>query len=295
MTHHPASELAQFEMMVEHNPSLKWYAVADAAQHKLLPGVVVHAGCKVGCLFGASQGSQISRYTPHLVEMKSPSKDSIEWKWILRNAQSHPCVLVIATEVNFETLFCHLIRCTEVALPCGELMFFAFWDPAILGALVGQSDDLSLHVKGPILSVEQRGALMRHMAQLWYWGRNGDIHVIKGEKLDTFRTALPLRLDQRQVDELVEASVPDHILYYLELNQPLLVDKIPPADRYELVSRSLQRAREIGLIGVGDMLNFVCLEIIYKERMQQDSQILDILDRIKNGIVDFREAIKEFP
>jgi hypothetical protein len=227
--------------------------------------------------------------------MELPTEESIEWKWILRNAKLHPCVLVIASQLNFETLFRHLVRCIEVELPCDELMFFAFWDPAILGALVGQSDDFSLHVKGPVLSVEQRKALMRDMEQMWYWDRAGGMHMVIGEKSDTFRIVPPLRLDQTQVDELVEASVPDHILYYIELNQPLLINKIRPPDRYGMVCKSLQNAKDIGLVLIGDMVNFVCLEIIYKERMWQDSDITNVLRKIKNREINFRDAIKDFP
>lgn len=45
----------------------------------------------------------------------------------------------------------------------------------------------------------------------------------------------PLQLTQYQVDDLVEASVPDHVLYYVELNQPQLINDIAPANRYGLV------------------------------------------------------------
>jgi hypothetical protein len=49
-------------------------------------------------------------------------------------------------------------------------------------------------------------------------------------------------LTQQQVDDLVEASVPDHVLYYLELNQAFLIGDVPSGQRYEMVLRALAKA-----------------------------------------------------
>jgi hypothetical protein len=229
------------------------------------------------------------------VELDSPLKDSSSWNWISLHSKSRPCVSVISATVSFDVLFRHLAQFTEVALPDGEVMFFAFWDPAILGTLIGQPDDLTLHVKGPVLTSDQQGVLMRGITKWWYWDRNGVLHLTAGEKVNGAQPTLPLMLTQSQVDELVEASVPDHILYYVELNQPLLIVDLAPSQRYEFVRRAFLRGRDIGLTSMGDLVNFVCMELIYKERMREDELIVALLENVKKGDSTFLDVIGKLP
>jgi hypothetical protein len=278
-----------------HDPSLNWYAIADSAQHRALPRTLVKQGHPVRCLFDVSENSPVAACAPHLVELDSPLKDCASWSWISLHGKARSCVSVIAAHISFEAMFSHLIQFMEVRLPDGDDMFFAFWDSAILGTLIGQSDDLTLHVKGPVLTPVQRNALMSPISQWWYWDRTGELHVAAEEKLDCPRALLPLRLSQSQIDNLVEATVPDHILYYLELNQPMLVDHVAPSLRYEFVQRALLRARDIGLLSMGDLVNYVCLELIYRDRLYQDEIIIDLLGDVKNGKATFLEVIEKMP
>jgi hypothetical protein len=272
--------------------SLHWYAIADSAQHKSLPAVLETPGRQVRCLFDVSQQSSVAEYAPHLVEIDSPLKDSRAWKWITRNAKAKPCVSVIATALGFDTLYGHLVNFIEVELPDKETMFFAFWDPAILGALVGNCNDFSLHVKGPVLTAAQRNLLLGDMTRWWYWGRNKTLQELAGDNCDEPPAVLPLKLGQRQVDDLVEASVPDHVLYYLETNQPLIFEKISAKDRYEFVRQSLADAREIGLTLMGDIVNFVCVKLIYEGRIKEND-VRDIFEKVKKGEISFSAAITQ--
>jgi hypothetical protein len=195
----------------------------------------------------------------------------------------------------FDALFTQLAECAEVVLPDGDAMFLGFWDPAILGTLVGQAEDSTLHVKGPVLTSEQRPMLTRGLAAWWYWDRAGGLHSIAVDQVGNEWRTGPIQLAQWQVDDLVEASVPDHVLYYLELNQPLLIADIPSTHRYDIVSHALRKARGIGLRTMGDLVNFVCVELIYKERTQEDGAILNILDQVQKGQLTFREALEQLP
>lgn len=289
-------DIAVFETVARQDRSLNWYAIADAAQHCSLPSVLTQSGREAGCLLGASQGSPVAKRAPHLVQLCSPLEPGNAWSWIALKAKLKPCVSVIAAPTSFGSLFRQLTSCTSVVMPDGDSMYFAFWDPAILATLVGQNDDLTLHVKGPVLTPDQRSTLTRELTKWWYWDRVGCMHAITMEPAshDVLQLA-PITLTQQQVDSLVEASVPDHILYYLESNQPLLIADFPYSVRYETVRKALAEARSIGLLAMADLVNFVSVALIYGVRMQNDSAICDLLSQVKRGELSFRSALNQFP
>lgn len=275
---------------------LRWYALADAAQRPELPGAIATSAIH-RCLFDASVGSPLAACAPHLVSMQAPSSDNRGWNWIERHASSSPCITMLASTLSFDELFVHLQCFTEVVLPDGEDMFFAFWDPAILGTLVGQPDDSTLHVPGPSLSPSQRNALLNGITNWWYWDREGGLRRINGmaEVGAETSTDLPLRLTQAQVDMLVEASVPDHVLHYVQLNQAHLLDAVPKGLRHAAVRSSLGHARELGLAGMGDLVNFVCASLIYGEAMKTDATISALLERVHSGALTWDQAMDVLP
>lgn len=288
-------DIALFKRLASQNSSLNWYAIADSAQHSDLPARLESPGRESRCLFAASQGGPVAKLAPHLVELPSPLASSNVWSWVSLHGSSKSCVSVIAATLPFDNLFGQLAACTEVTLPDGDSMFFAFWDPAILGTLVGQPDDLTLHVKGPVLSSDQRSMLVQGLGGWWYWDRDGRLHEVHAEPATVDKPAGPITLTQQQVDDLVEASVPDHVLYYLELNQSFLISDISPTQRYALVQQALDRARDLGLFAMSDLVNYVCVELIYKQRMRQDRHIVDIFDQVKHGRLSFHDALEVLP
>lgn len=274
---------------------LHWYALADAAQRPELPGAVA-TNASHRCLFDASEGSPLAASAPHLVSMPMPSSDNRAWNWIERHASSSPCITMLASTLSFDELFAHLQRFTEVVLPDGEDMFFAFWDPAILGTLVGQSADNTLHVPGPALTPAQRNALLNGITAWWYWDREGGLQRINGSVAGAEASNdLPLRLMQAQVDMLVEASVPDHVLHYVRLNQAHLLDAIPMGMRYAAVRSSLVHARELGLSGMGDLVNFVCASLIYGDAMKTDTTISALLEKVRCGALTWDQTMDALP
>lgn len=289
-------DIRVFAETARRNPSLKWYAIADSAQHRALPGVLVQEGQSVRCLLGGSQDTPVAQQSPHLVALCSPlAKRNNAWSWIGLNGKSNPCVTVLAATLSFDALFGQLADCTTVVLPDSFSMFFGFWDPAILGTLVGQEDDLTLHVRGPVLSAEQRAMLTVGVDAWWYWDRTGEMHSVRIGGVENGLPTTPLTLTQEQVDDLVEASVPDHVLYYLELNQPLLISEVPSTRRYEIVRQALSEARDLGLLVMRDLVNFTCLKLIYNDRMRTDPVVVNIFERLRGGTLSFHEALKTLP
>ena len=106
---------------------------------------------------------------------------------------------------------------------------------------------------------------------------------------------IPKPVTQPQVDNLVEASVPDHVLHYVELNQGHLLNDIQPKQRYEVVRENLVAAREIKLDAMSDLVNYVCAALIYKDQFQHDKLILDLLSQVKNGELQFANALDLMP
>lgn len=280
--------------------SCRWYAIADAAQHKALPGALVHtSNLRHRCLFDATQDSPIAAHSPHLVALPSPpaheEASQGAWKWIERHAPDAPCVSILASPLGFDELYGHLQRWTEVLLPDGEDMFFAFWDPMILGTLVGQEDDGTLHVSGPVLDATQRMALTVGIRSWWYWDRYGEVHSLRIVSKEVPLLTMPLKLTYAQMDMLVDASVPDHVLHYVELNQGHLLGDLDARQRYAVVLEHLAQAKVIGLTGMGDMVNYVCAGLIYGPAMLQDLQITDLLAQVRAHKLTLDQALEAMP
>lgn len=289
------SDIEIFEGACLEDTELKWFALADSAQDRRLPGALSTSTRNVRCLFGGLQGSPLALHTPHLVELPQPTHLDCTWEWISRNAPSIPCLSIIATRQKFDDLYDQFVDCTRVVFPDSYTMFFAFWDSAVLGTLVGQVDDRTLHIPGPVLSQDQQAALTDGIEKWWYWDRSGDRHAIAIQTQEGGAAFRPFKLSQSQIDDLVGASVPDHLLYYINLNQPHLLEDIPYSERYGLIRKALVEAREIRLATMRDLVDFVSIKLYYQERMNYDTRIAILLREIRDGQISFRDALNKLP
>lgn len=301
MTHHTAAS-APWPWAAPQSGDVpcRWYAIADAAQHKALPGTLVqNSHFKHRCLFDTAQDSPIAAHSPHLVALPAPAMHNEAphpaWKWIERYAPDIPCITVLASPLDFEDLHRHLRQWTEVLLPDGEEMFFAFWDPMILGTLMGQADDRTLYVAGPALDETQRAGLTAGIQSWWYWDRDGQIRALRIDMKEALPTTTPLQLTYQQMDMLVEASVPDHVQHYVELNQAYLLSNMDARQRYSIVREHLMQARTLGLTSMGDMVNYVCAALIYGPAMRQDPQITDLLEQVRAHRLTLDQALEAMP
>jgi hypothetical protein len=172
----------------------------------------------------------------------------------------------------------------------------AFWDPAILGTLVGQSDDDTLHVPGPVLDAGQLAAFLAPVVAWWYCDRASRWHHIGAQARDGSPGLTAFTLTQEQEDLLVETSVPDQVLYHLELNQPNLYDTAHShAMRYGFIKAVLGPARLLGLTGMRDLVNSTVLCIIYRRRMQTDPDIVQLLDQVQRKMLTLHQALPLMP
>lgn len=286
-----SQDLAIFQSVARENPNFCWFVIADSAQDPRLPCALLSNSRNVRCLFGGAQNAPLSRHSPHLVEICSPLQYDPAWNWVSKNASSTSSVSIIATLKEFDSVFDQFAACIEVKIPGLETMFFAFWDPAILGTLVGQSDDLTLHVPGPVLTQVQQSLLMEGLARWWYWDRSCKLHEIATPDKSEKKESDSIELTQHQVDDLVEASVPDHVLYYIKLNHPYLLAQVSSSEQYEIVRNALVRARRIGLASMRDLVDFVCIVLLYKEQFDRDENFAALVKKVSMGEMDFRTAL----
>jgi hypothetical protein len=281
-------------------PELYFYAIVDSAQDaRLLPALrTMVPGMQSQCLLVDANGPELSKAAPHLMELPPFAEDSDAWLSVFRSAASNPaCTTIIASHREFAALFAHLVSFTDIVLPDGDEMIFAFWDPAILGTLMGQKDDSTLHVPGPVLSSRQRSRLLAGISAWWYWDREGQQHQMRDEapQADADQVGLPLKLTSVQVDMLVEASVPDHLLGHIKDIQPQLLFDLPEIEQYARVEQHLLEARKLNLRGMQDIIQYICAGLIYGTQLQRDSIMTELLDNVKTGQLSLSEALEQFP
>lgn len=275
--------------------SQQWFVLADAALDSGLVASLKQSSSDWRALL-EPQGDIIAAQGPHLFHIP-PAAEMRALRY------ANPAAFtILCTEVNRVVLHRHLQAFTTAQLEGGLKMGFAFWDPAILGCVVGQSDDATLHVPGPVFDTVQLQAFLHPISAWWYWDRESRIHrIVPPPSPATTLASIgppiePLRLNQAQEDLLVEASVPDQILYHLELNQPYLFDQqLSPARRYRFVRAVLGPARDLGLRGMRDLVNFTAMCVIYRQRMQTDQAIVTLLDQVRLGQLSLDQAMERMP
>ena len=294
--------MAQFEAQWLDLADVQWqapYAIIDSAQDPQLLATLQKKWPMTEslCLLPDAQGEDLVKVAPHLVALPPFEPEADIWLWLLDEGAAQPAAFtMLASTADLETLHAHLVPFTEIRLPDDDEMFFAFWDPAILGTLVGQPADTTLHVPGPVFTARQRSRLLTGINGWWYWGRQGQLHRLETGNAEpgAMEVAVPIKLSQVQVDMLVEASVPDHLLANVRENQPQLLFDVPPAQQYGLVESLLLAARRLGLRGMQDITNYICAGLIYGDRMQTDAAILAVLQQVKNKEFTFTEAMGTF-
>jgi hypothetical protein len=277
-------------------PALQLFALIDAGQDKKTwQRLSEHSTQSLPLL--DTKDTAADAFSPHLLALGAATTPAPSLQAALAARHPTAAYTLLCSMLPTSELHAHLIRFADVKLAGNMEMLLAFWDPAILGTLVGQAGDDSLHVPGPVLSPAQRQALLSALTAWWYCDRESRWHQIDSAPASGQALELrPFTLSQEQEDMLVEASVPDQVLYHLELNQPnLFEDAQTHAKRYGFVKIVLGSARQLGLSGMRDLVNYTALCMIYRRRMQTDMQILSLLDLVQKKAMTLDEALPLMP
>jgi len=261
---------------------LNIYAIADAAQDKKFLKVLEHLRQK--CLLKEASGEKAKEISPHLIQLPK-NFTSLEWEWIESNIAGTPKMTIIITPLTFDYLYKHLRNFLDIEFDGGLEMMLAFWDPAILATLVGHKADKTLYVQGPVFNPQQIEALLKPIQSWWYWDRLSNLQSIFGlnERVEVLPSIeKPLHFTVEQEEMMVEATFPDNLIYYLKLNNSFLVDKIDDESLYEFVIASIPEARDHYLSGTRDILNFICLKLMYGVQFESDDNLQHLLNNLKD-------------
>lgn len=275
----------------------------DRAQYRAL---LAHSSQTFNLLPAVQEDAQHAKAVPQIMQLGSgPAVWQLQAAWhrAVKPNRMPGAFTILCSALPAEQLLAHLQHFLAVQLPQNLSMVLALWDPAILGTLVGQSSDTTLHVAGPVFTDEQIASLMQPITAWWYGDRSGAWHCIEpqlaasSDQPAAFQAhQQPLQLTQQQEDALVEASVPDQILYYIRLNTPLLFEEhVSAYNRYRFVRTTLKAGRILGLTGLRDLVNYTALCLIYRQRMQTDADILSLLSQVQQKHITLDEAMKLMP
>jgi hypothetical protein len=249
------------------------YVLAAPLQHGSLPGVLAESPEQLACLMEGEP--ELQAVSPHLVAVPA---DRVEFvcAWLEQHGPASPCATVIVSTWSLAALTEHLRAFLRVRLPDGDPIVLAYWDPSILATLLGSVDDDTLFVPGPVLSERQRQAFLAPVLRWWYWDRAGVLRRVDwlsdAMSVDAGALRPPFRLEQAQVDALIEASVPDGLLLHLNERDPAMFGAIAERERYGFVCRQIERARRHGIEGVGAQMEYCALAARFGEGFEASSE-----------------------
>lgn len=286
----------EWQAALSEQPDLNLFALVDVAQEPSLLRRFHSNDLDSACLYGYEPDSPIAKATPRLLQIDRQRHETL-LSYLVRQSKFRPLGTMLAATCNLSELTTHLRACMDVRLDGHDDMFLAIWDPAILGTLLGETADQTLHMQGPALTAEQAKALVGPVLHWWYWDRKGNCHNIAKAVVQSNSSpeSIPLQLDSQQVDMLVEASVPDHLLYHLNTNLPELIEKLVAEKRYDFVRQQLKRGREHGLDGTGDLVNYIAIALAFGARFDEITSVAQILQRVKDKELSFEQAMKLLP
>lgn len=251
---------------------------------------------KSGCLFGYAVDAPIAVKTPRLVQIDAPSQSQL-LRWFNRPGTPAHAATLLASATDFDELLAHLKSILDVELEGIDTMYLAFWDPAILATLMGSPADQSLHVPGPVLRSDQAAIFRGPVIRWWYRDRRGQLHdalAAAGSSISEAGTAsTQIALNAEQVDQLVEAAVPDHLLQHVRQNQPELLANLEAHDHYDFMREQLRRAREHGLHGTGDLVNYLCLALAFGAQFDEVPDMAALLQRVSQREMNFDAVMKQ--
>jgi hypothetical protein len=272
------------------------YVLADPAQDRALPAALLFESGRAVCLLDG--GADVRAVAPHLIRIDEANYVRAA-EWLEQHASISPCATLLVSRTSTDALARHLSSFVDVVLPDRTVMALAFWDPGVLAVLNGSKGDDTRHIRGPVLTSGQKRALLAPALEWLYWDRAGRLQSIDWDaNLVEDATSLirpPLHLDQHQVDELVEACVPDSILHYIRLNMPGLLLRIPTTEQYAFTRTQILNARQYGIERTGDMVNYCCVALAYGDSFNALPEVAVLLGQVREKLLTFDDLMKNFP
>ncbi|WP_052245382.1 DUF4123 domain-containing protein [Halocynthiibacter namhaensis] len=118
-------------------PSMKTYAILDAAKVLHLPLFLANSGLKFRCLFKGETADKLKNVAPYLVELEENSaftRDIFTSAGMASNMWDLDPGIYIRSRANFDDIWRHFRKFTRIKNEKGKWFLFRFWEGATLGA-----------------------------------------------------------------------------------------------------------------------------------------------------------------
>lgn len=201
-------------------------------------------------LLGATPGSPLMSASPVLIRLDTQIANE-PLRRVLMKKEYRRAVSVLVSDLSLAELAAHLTDFITVLDPDQSRWFLAFWDPYILASLVGLSPAISGIVPGPVLTPEQIGGLLRQITCWCFHGRNGEARAIN-QQTHQEGNKPPFALTQKQMDLLMDISLPEAIINTIVEVAPQLVPDRDSAELHALCCEAIRTARDEGRNSLAD-------------------------------------------
>lgn len=229
------------------------YVLIDSSQHPGFDRKLQQCGVLYRSLFEGHAEASLTDIAPLLIDV-TVERDATE-KVIdetQRIGKLKPCVSTLESELPLVPLAEHFTQFHLVETADGQAMLMRWYDTRILPIWLD------------VLSEEQRRFFTGSVTRWISIDRFGVEQEHISSKLDTQASLsghTPLRLDERQAEQLFEAAEPDVLIFELHKALRAELDRIPQSVLYPFVQAHWRMAREHGLNSRSDQLLLLTLAL----------------------------------
>lgn len=217
--------------------------------------------------------------SPKIVQL---SHDYSDWD-IFNNDFDKAAVSIILTHLNLKEVSIFLKNLTMPIFESGIDSFFAFWDPVVLSALVGNEYDRTNYYHGCIFNDEQKNLFLNPFVTWCYWDRINQLQFILEESKSVDITE-KLIISEKQEELILLATLPDTIIYYLNLNNKFLLESFESKiEIYDFVCECILLFEKLMIDNLRDKIDLTCYIIIMKFKENNDEELITQLKKISLG------------
>ncbi|MFK7944429.1 MAG: DUF4123 domain-containing protein [Paracoccaceae bacterium] len=130
---------AALEQLLFDDPDLMAYAIVDGAQTEGLPQRLLEMGARHECLFVGQLEPEVREVAPHLVSL---NEDTGMLEHLLEGGWMKGWAIYLRSPLGMLDLRKHLRTLSLAELPDGEVVFFRYYDPLALRAVVPTMDEV---------------------------------------------------------------------------------------------------------------------------------------------------------
>ncbi len=262
-------------------PSSNFYFLLD---HGGLPGLhpqLSRASTKWISLFDGTREAEALGVAPILVLAATNGHVSLSnriFEWIGKNGTYTSAVIMLSSPLAMEQLKSRLGVRLEVKLSGDFDAMLRYFDPRVLETLV------------KTLTAEQLVNFFS-VAETWqYVDRSGNIRNISSDFSNRDHFSHPLMLTPEQESILIDGSETDQVLGLLRAHVPQLLEKLPSSNKYELISKIIEDAKNDRLTSTLQHTIYAAMTLLNEEPFIGSDARECFLNRLRNNKIDDLET-----